>query len=692
MSTEAGKVALSTGETQSAVVLKTVLISDLVDSTRLVEQLGDRRAAELFRRHDQLARALLARYQGREIDKTDGFLMLFDRPIEAVEYALAYHEMLAGLAQETGLSLSARVGIHFGEVLLHNNEAEDVIRGAKPLEVEGLAKPMAARLMGMARAGQILLTRGAFDLARRGEIGTARRHALRWLSHDHYLLKGVSEPVEIFEVGVEGTAPLEPPPDSEKAQRGARIPTILVLPFDDLSPDRDSSYFSEGLTDEIITDLSGLAALRVISRTSAMQLKGSQKDIRSIGRELKVQYVLEGSVRRSGDQIRISAKLADTATCELLWAERFKGDFEDVFEIQENISRTIVKSLALKLSHRDDQRLARRRFANIQAYDYYLRAKQEVLHFTEPGLHRALTYLQAAADLEGENVPLISAMGHVYWQFVNAGISTDPAYLDKAQACAERILALDPESPHGHRLSGMVGSTGGRVPPAEVAGHLRRALNRDPNDTDTLFWLSTLYGFMGHASEAAPLVERLLKIDPLTPMHHLLPGLLALMDGRFEQAGDALQKAQAMEPQNPMIRLLRAQALAMSRRSGEAVAIFEEIQQESPESLFGRLAQVYALALRQQKAEALSCITDDLAEMVRSDFQYSWSLAQCYAVLGEAERALEWLSNAVAKGLSNYPLLAKLDPLLESLRGDSGFAQLLGDVKGTWQPFDAVAS
>lgn len=201
-------------------VLRTLLVTDLVDSTRLVAQLGDARAFALFGRHDRLARDLLAAHHGLEIDKTDGFLLLFERPLDAVAYALAYHHELRRLTAETGSPLTARAGLHLGEVYLRENPPEDVARGAKPVEVEGLAKPFAARLMALARGGQTLLSRTAFDVARRAAVGAALPVAeVRWVAHGSYLLKGVEEPVEVFEVGDAAHAPLAPPPDSEKARR-----------------------------------------------------------------------------------------------------------------------------------------------------------------------------------------------------------------------------------------------------------------------------------------------------------------------------------------------------------------------------------------------------------------------------------------------------------------------------------------
>lgn len=200
-------------------VLKTLLVSDLVESTALVERLGDARAAELFRSHDRLARDLLEEHHGIEVDKSDGFLLLFERPLEAVSFALAYHRGLQQLSERLDVTMAARVGIHLGEVHLVRNSPSDVARGAKPLEVEGLAKPFTARLMSASLGRQTLLSRGAFDLARRSAVGQAALGGLTWLSHGAYTLKGVDEPVELCEVGAEGEAPLRPPVDTEKVKR-----------------------------------------------------------------------------------------------------------------------------------------------------------------------------------------------------------------------------------------------------------------------------------------------------------------------------------------------------------------------------------------------------------------------------------------------------------------------------------------
>lgn len=206
-------------ETRS--VLRTLLLFDLVDSTRLIDRLGDRRALELMSRHDRATRALLPEYDGYEVDKSDGFLLLFERPADAVGFALEYHEMTRELSEELGVPVAARAGICLGEVFVRHNSPEEIARGAKSLEVEGLSKPAAARLMSLASRRQTLVTRSVFDLVRqvaRGDHPLADA-AIRWSRHGKYRLKGMETRVEVCEIGIDGTAPFTKPAGARSAER-----------------------------------------------------------------------------------------------------------------------------------------------------------------------------------------------------------------------------------------------------------------------------------------------------------------------------------------------------------------------------------------------------------------------------------------------------------------------------------------
>ena len=209
-------------------VVKTLLLTDFVESTQFVSSLGDVRAAEIFAAHDHAARELLAEHGGQEIDKSDGFLFLFDRPIDAVRFSLAYHRLLAGLSKDLPRPLEARSGIHLGEVVMRTNPTDDVIRGAKPVEVEGLAKAKTARVMACACGNQTLLSESAYTIGHRAAVGDdGLDESVRWMEHGLYSLKGMEQPVRLFEVGREGESLLSPPPGAISG-RGSITRTLLV--------------------------------------------------------------------------------------------------------------------------------------------------------------------------------------------------------------------------------------------------------------------------------------------------------------------------------------------------------------------------------------------------------------------------------------------------------------------------------
>ncbi|WHZ20272.1 MAG: Adenylate cyclase [Rhodanobacteraceae bacterium] len=201
--------------------LRTLVVCDIADSTALVERMGDQNAANVIRKHDRLARALIERHKGREIDKTDGFLLLFDRPIQAAAFALDYQRGLKHMSAAEGVVVRARVGVHMGDVVIWENAPEDVARGAKPIEVEGLVKPVAARLAQLARPQQILMSDAAAGIAHRaeGELGAQAAQRVHWKDHGKYRFKGLPEPIEVVEVGEDEVAPLHAPKSVRTAKR-----------------------------------------------------------------------------------------------------------------------------------------------------------------------------------------------------------------------------------------------------------------------------------------------------------------------------------------------------------------------------------------------------------------------------------------------------------------------------------------
>ena len=462
-------------------------------------------------------------------------------------------------------------------------------------------------------------------------------------------------------------------------------PSIVVLPFTDISPGKDNEYFSDGLTEQIITDLSQIHTLRVICCTSTMKLKGTNKNAGMIGRELDVQYLLEGSVRKAGNSLRINVQLIDVASDSNLWAEKYSGTLEDVFDIQERVSQSLVNVLKLKLSPEERLRIAEHPIRNVHAFECYLRARREVMLFTEDALNRALQYLQQALDIVGENAVLYAGIGYVYWQYVNLGIKTPEEYLAKAEANAAKSFEKEPGSSRGHMLLGLVNMTKGDI--QESVRHFMQTLAGDPNDPDALFWLIINLGMVGKTSIAKQYAERLLEVDPLTPLNHGTPGYALLCEGRFDLALETVKKVYELEPETAISQFWYAWVLAQNSRYDEACALFDMTARDMPEDLWARLGLCFKHSL-QGEIEALGSLTQKIAAIAKWDLQYSWFLSECYALVDEKEEAFRWLDNAVRRGFLNYPLVRKLDPFLENLRGEEQFEELVERVKYEWERFE----
>jgi eukaryotic-like serine/threonine-protein kinase len=481
------------------------------------------------------------------------------------------------------------------------------------------------------------------------------------------------------------------PPDSPglTAAPSASIPSersILVLPFVSLSPGTQGDYLADGLTDEIITDLCAIHDLRVISRTSAMRLKATSDDLRKIAGDLRVRYVLEGSVRTSGESLRVNVKLVDALKDALLWSHKLGGSLADVFTVEEAVSRKVVEALKLKLGPEEKKIMARRPISDFRAYEYYLRAKQEILQYSKESLDRALDLLNNATAIVGENVLLVAAMGQVYWIYLNAGITSDPSYVAKVQECADRVLALDPESPHGHRLIGLLQLRQGNV--QEAARRLKQVLVKDAFDSETLSWLIAIYAYAGKPYAAAPWAKTLLEIDPLTPAYQTLPGLLAMMAGEYRRALGPMAKGLKLEPENPAIRFCYGQLLVLNKRMDEGVEVFDALVKEMADSFFAKLALAWKYGALGNREGVLGAMTEDLKTAAAGDLQFCWNLAQCFAAVNEKEQALEWLGKAVQLGFTNYPMISHLDPFLENLRGEPRFEQLLESARERWEAFE----
>jgi serine/threonine protein kinase/tetratricopeptide (TPR) repeat protein len=450
--------------------------------------------------------------------------------------------------------------------------------------------------------------------------------------------------------------------------------SLVVLPFENRGADTEDEYFSDGLTEEVITDLANLEGIRVISRTSAMKLKGTQKDMRTLGRELDVQYVLSGSVRRAGTSLRVNAALVEAETDDQVWAQRFTGSLEDIFEIQEKVALATAEAVKVKLSAQEGAELKSHGIRDPRAYDLYLRARHATEYWTKEGLQRARGYLDAAIEIEPENPVLLAALGYNAYNFVNTGLSQDDMLAD-ALRYAEEALRRDPGSLDAHRLKGVIAlSLQGSV--RRGIEELQFVLHRSPEDTEAAWWCSLALSFVGRTTEAAELSNRIRKLDPLNSNNRISHAWSVFMGGGFEEALAAIRGEFDREA-NMFASFSYGQVLIHTGRGEELERLVGKLRAELDSAPLYKLIVAQFHAHKGERAAVEALLDVDLVKTVNRDFQYPWQLAVAWLLLGDRERALPLLSDAVARGFSNYRFLGEHDPYVSRLRGDPRFDALM---------------
>ena len=476
-------------QTTAVPLLRTLVLCDLVDSTALVERLGDQRAAELFRKHDRLARTLLRSHGGREIDKTDGFLVMFDRPVQAVAFALDYQRSLKRLNADEGSTLAARIGVHVGDVLTWENAADDIAKGAKLIEVEGLVKPVTSRLMQLALPNQILLSGVAYALAHRaqGELGE-QLSKVRWRSHGRYRFKGIPDPTLVFEVGDEGHAPLKAPPWSGKAhrevpfwRRPATLGTeifllflVVAIPAGYLLRPAPAIAFAnrdwvvvgdlKNLTGDAAFDASietafriGLEQSRYVNVLSNLMTRETvqrmQKDPaktaidRAIGSEVALRdgarALILPTIAEIGGRVRVTVEVIDPSTQTTVWSESADGaGAGSVLPSLDQVNEKLRVRLgeALETVARESKPLDKVATKNLDALRAYSLGVSE---YVKGDLKQAIALFRQAIRFDPDFALARIDLGNAL-SFTSAGDNTEAlAEFHRAAAQSDRLSARE---------------------------------------------------------------------------------------------------------------------------------------------------------------------------------------------------------------------------------------------------------
>jgi len=463
--------------------------------------------------------------------------------------------------------------------------------------------------------------------------------------------------------------------------------SIVVLPFEDISPSKDNQYFCDGITEEIITDLSQVGALRVISRTSAMMLKSTPKSIREIADMLQVQYVLEGSVRKAGSSLRVIAQVIDANTDAHLWADKYSGTLDDVFDMQEKVSRAIVGALKLKLTAAQDREIAKRPISNVLAHDFFLRARDAMYRtFTVEAIDDAIGFLESGLKITGDNALLLATLANVYFHGVRVWVKEEEE-LVRVEEYAQKALSLDPSMAQAYTVLGWVQWLKGN--PREYARLIKQGLSLDPNNIETVQWAFFLYIWTGRTSKASELTDHMIELDPIHPFRFFYPSVVNAFEGRFDRAIDEMKRripGVVLEQPNWLSWL--GWWLLLAGRLDEAKAALKPYEKMAGPGIYLWLPRIEWLALSGQKQRLDEETSGESAERAKHDSTGSCIVADLYVMLGDYERAITWLETAVDHGFINYPYFSKHDPMLAKLKNEPRFQKLMERVKYEWEHFE----
>ena len=509
--------------------LAAILAADVAGYSRLMGANEEGTLAALKAHRQELIDPAVAAHGGRIVKTTgDGMLLAFASAVDAVRCAVEIQREMAARNANTAEDrrIAFRVGVNVGDVILDGDD------------LYGDGVNVAARLEALAEPGGILISRTARDQVRdRLDI------ALEDLGERE--VKNIARPVRVFRIAVEPPASAAPAMATSPDAPPER-PSIAVLPFLNISGDPEQEYFSDGITEDIITDLSKVSALFVIARNSSFAYKGRAAKVPDVCRELGVAHVLEGSVRKAGNRVRVTAQLIDGATRGHVWAERYDRDLTDIFAVQDELTREIVEALKVRLTPDESSRVGAIETHNIEAYDLVLRALEYYNRLTRESNLEARKLLQKALALAPDYARAHALLARSYGLIATLALAEGARdALDLAYEAASRAVALDDTLASGHQARGYVALW--RRHFEEARNEIDRALALDPGDADSYRYLAYLECWAGNPDEAIKPAQTAVRHDPHRAVLYFALGLAYYEAGHFDDAALTLQRATTLQ-------------------------------------------------------------------------------------------------------------------------------------------------
>ena len=551
--------------------LAAILAADMVGYSRLMAADEAGTLAALKRHREIVFDPAVAKYNGRIVKRNgEGTIVEFGSVVDAVNCALSLQRSNGALHEASGPSkIVLRIGINLGDVII---EGDDIY---------GDGVNIAARLEPLAEPGGICVSSIVNE-----SIGN--RIDVRLQDGGEVSVKNIDRPLRVWKWHPGATPLAAAKSNATTPESNASTASIAVLPFTNMSGDPEQEYFSDGISEDIITDLSKITGLMVIARNSSFTYKGRSVDARTIGHELGVRSVLEGSIRRAGQRVRITAQLVDAATGGHLWAERYDRDLTDIFEVQDDVTRRIVDALKVTLSPAENARLTAGGTSSLDAYDYVLRGRELLLGKTKnrETFEQSTRLFMRALELDPNYPKAYAALSMAYNLDYQNRWSDDPdSSLPLAKRYAEQAIEKDPNEPFARLVASWAAIFEKDLDRA--TSEVNTALRLNPNFALAYSNLGSIHNYSGRPLEAIPVLERAMRLDPAFKAQNLhFLGIAHLLSGKYETAAALLRERILLVPGTDFSRVFLASALGYLGEVDEAHRIWRELMEINPKYSF----------------------------------------------------------------------------------------------------------
>lgn len=634
--------------------LAAILFADMTGYTSLMQE-NEVLARSKRQRVKEVLEATVAQFNGQILQYYgDGSLSLFHSAIDGVQCAVNMQQQLQAD------KVDVRMGIHTGDVLIE----EEAIYG------DGVN--LASRIESLAVPGSVFISEKVFD-----EIHNQQN--IRTVEMGYFEFKNIQRPVRVFAIANSGIVV----PSREALQGKTKKPSnrLAVLPFVNMSADPENEYFSDGITEELLNALTRVEGLQVTSRTSAFAYKGKNDDIRDIGIKLNVDKILEGSVRKSGSRVRITAQLINAADGYHIWSENYDRNLTDIFEVQDEISGIIANKLRENLLPKEQAKpLVKAPVQNIEAYTCYLKGLHYRNKLTPADYRKCIHCMEQAIALEPHYAQAWALAALAHGHLGSMGQMLPQTAFEIVHRYSNTALELDPSLAEGYIAKGsayLLYDWNWK----EAYEALQKAVELNPAATDAYELLSFYYILMGKKEKALELMQQAITLDPLSTTLNYFLGNVYLFNEKFEEAIAQAEKLLEMDPAMRSAIEMKGWAIGMQGNWQEALVLFREVHRLTNHPLKGILPMSYALAMLGRREEARECIRKmEQRQAEEPDAVIDSDLVGVYYALGDYDKVFYHLHKSVERRMApvafflEYPPFKKLksDPRLEEVRRKIG--------------------